>query len=86
MTDEMSLAVSLLGVGMITVALVLSLVVGLGKLLIRLINLFPEPPSQEPLKNASFMPSDSTTLAAVTAAVAHMTSGKGIITKIEKQK
>lgn len=86
MTDEMSLAINLLGIGMITVVLVLSLVVGLGKLLISIINLLPEPPSQEKLKSPSVMASDSITLAAITAAVAHITSGKGTITKIQKQK
>lgn len=81
MENEISQALTLLGVGMITVFVVLSLVVVVGNVLIRLVNRIapmPELPPKAPvISNAK--------IAAITAAVELMTGGKGRITKIEKE-
>jgi oxaloacetate decarboxylase gamma subunit len=71
---ELSTALSLMAIGMITVFLVLALVVITGNLLIRLINrVTPELDGISPAK-----------VAAITAAVESFTFGKGNITNIEK--
>ena len=85
MTSDVSTALNLLGIGMITVFVVLTLVVGMGKLLIRIVNRLPEEikPAQVALGTSSSM--DPKKVAAITAAVDHITHGKGVITKIEKR-
>ncbi|MEQ9301269.1 MAG: OadG family transporter subunit [Cyclobacteriaceae bacterium] len=85
MTSELSTALNLLGIGMITVFVVLTLVVGVGKLLIRFVNSLPEEikkPTVSPAKVVNGM--DPRKVAAITAAVDHVTFGQGVITKIEK--
>ncbi len=84
MTSELSTALNLLGIGMITVFVVLTLVVGVGKLLIRFVNSLPEEikkPTSTPTRTSGMNPSK---VAAITAAVDHATFGQGKITKIEK--
>lgn len=69
---------------MITVFVVLTLVVGIGKLLIRFVNSLPEEIKQ-PVRSSLTDPEiDPKKIAAITAAVDHVTLGKGVITKIEK--
>lgn len=83
--ENLDRAFSLMGIGMITVFLVLTLVVLAGNLLIRLINAFasesgnqnskgPTDPKQIPPKH----------IAAITSAVYHVLGGQGKIEKIEK--
>ncbi|MEQ9231079.1 MAG: hypothetical protein RIF46_10385 [Cyclobacteriaceae bacterium] len=76
MTPEISSALTLLAIGMITVFVVLLLVVITGNILIRLVNRFV-PESKDGISDK--------TLAVLTAAVESVTGGKGKITKIEKQ-
>lgn len=83
MTEEISLALTLLLIGMITVFLVLLLVVITGNLLIRIVNkYFPAEISDNPARGSGEI--DQSTIAAITAAVTTITGGKGKITKIEK--
>lgn len=76
MTPELTTALTLLAIGMITVFVVLLVVVLTGNLLIRLVNKI----SKEPTSQIS-----NSTVAVLTAAVESFTGGKGRITKIEKQ-
>ncbi len=81
MESNLSNAASLLGIGMITVFLVLFLVVVTGKILIRVVNRFA--------KEVESQISNSTNpkhIAAITAAVEVFTNGKGKITNIENSK
>jgi oxaloacetate decarboxylase gamma subunit len=71
----MSQAFYLMVMGMITVFVILSLVVIVGKLLIRLVNFFTPPSKSTP---------DPEVVAALTAAVEVFTEGKGRIIRIEK--
>ena len=77
MEGDLSTALSLLAIGMITVFVVLFLVVVTGNLLIRLVNKlnFSE-------NGNAITPSK---VAAITSAVEVFTEGKGRITKIEQQ-
>ena len=78
--DQLSTAFTLLGIGMITVFVVLSLVVITGNILIRTVNRFiPEEVSVQPPSSSD----DSGAIAAITAAVEIVTQGQGRITKIE---
>ncbi|MBV6643867.1 MAG: hypothetical protein KI790_00370 [Cyclobacteriaceae bacterium] len=79
MENAFSTALSLLGVGMITVFVVLALVVLVGNVLISFVNRFS--PQVELPKTAEI---DSARVAAITTAVEIFTKGKGRITKIEK--
>lgn len=72
----------LMGVGMITVFVILFLVVGVGTLLIKLVNrYFPEVSQPIPNPTSNISPAK---LAAITAAVSSLTQGKGSIQHIEK--
>lgn len=74
-------ALSLLGIGMITVFLVLFLVVQTGNILIGVVNRFvPDKPVT--VKSAQL---DQEEVAAITAAVEIFTMGKGRITNIERK-
>ncbi len=74
MDGELSTALSLLAIGMITVFIVLLLVVITGNLLIRVVNRFFQNGNQ--LSTAK--------IAAISGAVEVFTEGRGKITKIEK--
>lgn len=80
---DYQLALTLLLVGMLTVAFILILVVVFGNLLIRFVNkYFPEE-----VKSVKTKPSDtieSSKLTALVAAVEIFTQGRGKVTKIEK--
>jgi oxaloacetate decarboxylase gamma subunit len=83
MSEEMSAGVTLLLIGMVTVGLVLALVVSMGNLLIRLVNLLPEAESQVLTRRATEeVPPNK--IAAITAAINIFTQGKARITSIEK--
>ena len=84
MTSELSTALSLLGIGMITVFVVLTVVVGVGKLLIRVVNSLPEEKNELAVFPRPSLEVDPKKIAAVTAAIDHVTYSKGVITKIEK--
>jgi Na+-transporting methylmalonyl-CoA/oxaloacetate decarboxylase gamma subunit len=83
MSEEMSAGVTLLLIGMVTVGLVLALVVAMGNVLIRLVNLLPEPESPTMSRKApeEVFPNK---IAAITAAISIFTQGKARITSIEK--
>ncbi|GET23617.1 OadG family protein [Prolixibacter denitrificans] len=83
MSGEYALAFKLLGVGMITVFLILFLVVVFGNVIIRLVNkYFPEAEKVLPSNTGEGISRKK--LAAITAAVNIATKGKGKITNIEK--
>ncbi|GET26382.1 OadG family protein [Prolixibacter sp. NT017] len=83
MSGEYALAFKLLGVGMITVFLILFLVVVFGNVIIRLVNrYFPE--AEKILSSNTGEGISRKKLAAITAAVNMATRGKGKITNIEK--
>lgn len=88
MSENFQTALTILGVGMTTVILILSLVVVSGNLLIKTVNRFV-PVNETPkarrsgsvgLKNKT----NPAVIAAITAAVGITTGGKGKITSIEK--
>ena len=83
--ENLERAFSLMGIGMITVFLVLTLVVLAGNVLIRIINSFASegghPNSNGPSDPKQIPPK---TIAAITSAVYHALGGQGTIEKIEK--
>lgn len=84
--NDMGIALELLGVGMVTVFLILSLVVILGNLIIRFVNRFiPE------IQKVSAQISDSAKaeihpnkMAAIVSAVNKVTKGTGRVTRVKK--
>lgn len=83
MSDEYALAFKLLGVGMITVFLILFLVVVFGNVIIRIVNkYFPE--EEKILSSDTGIGIGRKKLAAITAAVSIATRGKGKVKNIEK--
>ncbi len=84
--SDLGLALQMLGVGMITVFVILSLVVIIGNLIIRFVNKYlPE----EVVNKVQSVASQATGLnpkkvAAIVSAVKTVTEGKGHVTKIEK--
>ena len=82
MTSDISTALTLLVIGMITVFIVLFLVVLTGNLLIMLVNRysFSEKRAEED------GPVDSRKIAAIVAAAEVITSGEGSVSKIEEIK
>ncbi len=75
-------ALTLLGIGMITVFLVLMLVVATGNILISFVNRYAKDVVVTPAKSENIPTGE---LVAITAAVEAFTLGKGRITKIEKK-
>ncbi len=84
--NEMEIALELLGVGMVTVFIILAVVVVLGDLIIRFVNRFmPEAERAVVSKSESASPpANSKKMAAIVSAVNSVTKGKGRVTKIEK--
>ncbi len=82
MSDPLNTALTLLGVGMITVFVVLLFVVLSGNVLIWLVNR-SVPEGHEVLSSGNDG-TDPRKIAAITAAVEAITKGKGSVKKIEK--
>ena len=83
MDSNISTALSLLAIGMLTVFVVLTLVVLTGKLLISIVNLFKEETAAVPVRVTN-QGIENNKIAAITAAVESFTEGRGNIQKIEK--
>ena len=85
MNEDLSMALLVLGVGMVTVFLILSLVVLSGQLLIKTVNHFSQeledqnPPSEPNTKR------DKKKIAAIVAVVDTITGGKGKVIGIERE-
>jgi len=84
--NEMGIALELLGVGMVTVFVILALVVILGDLIIRFVNRFmPEVEKVIVAKNtAPVAEINSKKMAVIVAAVSKITNGTGRVSNIEK--
>ncbi|MDO8927469.1 MAG: oxaloacetate decarboxylase [Bacteroidota bacterium] len=84
--SEMGVALELLGVGLITVFVILALVVVLGTFIIRFVNKF----FGEEIKNLpkssgiAIVAISSKKLAAIVSAVSTLTKGTGRVTNVEK--
>ncbi|MBW6535974.1 MAG: OadG family protein [Mariniphaga sp.] len=85
MEQNLSNAVSILVVGMITVLLILWFVVIIGNLLIRVTNKYWPAPQNEGKTGTGIRTISSGTIAAIMAAVEAVTGGEGKVTKIEKE-
>lgn len=81
--ENLEKALSLMGIGMITVFFVLAVVVAAGNLLIRIINAVAPADGQKPPEKNSHQPSPQK-IAAITSAVYHVLGGQGKIERIEK--
>lgn len=84
--SDLGYALQLMGIGMITVFIILSLVVLLGNLIIRFVNKYlPEEVSKK-VEQVASQASDFNRkkVAAIVSAVKIVTEGKGRVTKIEK--
>ncbi|MEM9546853.1 MAG: OadG family protein [Bacteroidota bacterium] len=84
MESTVSNAFLLLGIGMITVFVVLSIVVFSGSLLISIINKYAPEPVKEPRLIKPLVSNKQ--VAVLTAVVEYVTKGKGKIESIEKVK
>lgn len=84
--NNFGLALELLGVGMVTVFVILSLVVIIGNLIIRFVNRFMPEEIASVVAGANNRTGDinSKKMAAIVSAVNIVTRGKGKVTKIEK--
>ncbi len=85
MDHNLSNAVSILVVGMITVLIILWLVVVIGNLLIRVTNKYWPSPQNAGKTGTEVRSISSEILAAIVAAIEVVTGGKGRVTKIEKE-
>ena len=85
MNSNFDLALQLLGVGMLTVFLILFLVVFLGNIIIRFVNRFV-PQAQTVAPAPAVIPSavDPKKMAAIVATVQIVTGGKGKVVNVEK--
>ena len=81
MSGDLTTAVNLMVIGMITVAIILLLVVLTASLLIKLINRYGPVPETKKEKVSKI---DSKRLAVLAAVVEHITGGKGVIKDISK--
>ena len=84
--NEMGIALELLGVGMVTVFIILSLVVVLGQLIIRFVNRFlPELDKTVNLKvEVAVTEISSKKIAAIVSAVNSVTNGTGRVSNIDR--
>ena len=84
--SDLGFALQLMGIGMITVFLILSLVVLIGNLIIRFVNKYlPEEVSKKVQQVASQATDfNHKKVVAIVSAVKTVTEGKGHVTKIEK--
>lgn len=84
--SDFGLALELMGVGMITVFIILALVVVIGNLIIRFVNKYiPEEVAKViPVAVNQKNGLNPKTMAAIVSAVNSITSGKGKVSKIEK--
>jgi len=85
MNGDLTTAVNLMVIGMITVAIILLLVVLTARLLIKLINKYgPAPVLKEKKTSQTTSTIDAKQLAVLAAVVEHITGGKGVIKEITK--
>lgn len=84
MTDDLSMAMSLLGVGMITVFIVLAFVVIVGNLLIKFVNRFVPAEVKPGQRHGGAQGISQAKVAAINSAIDQLTEGKGEVIKIEK--
>jgi len=84
--SDLGLALQLMGIGMITVFIILSLVVLIGNLIIRFVNKYlPEEVSAKVQRvTAQAGEFNRKKVAAIVSAVKIVTEGKGHVTKVEK--
>lgn len=86
MNSNFDIALQLLGIGMLTVFIILFMVVLLGNLIIRFVNRFvPETAQHLSGSESSSGLVDAKKMAAIVAAVKIVTNGKGNVLKVEKQ-
>lgn len=86
MNSNFDIALQLLGIGMLTVFIILFMVVLLGNLIIRFVNRFvPETTQQLSNTATSSGMVDAKKMAAIVAAVNMVSKGKGRVVKVEKQ-
>jgi len=85
--NEMGIALELLGVGMVTVFIILSLVVVIGNLIIRFVNKYitEDIKPESKISNHLVAEINSKKLAAIVSAVNLVTKGTGRVTNVEKQ-
>ncbi|HCY42990.1 MAG TPA: hypothetical protein DHV48_16885 [Prolixibacteraceae bacterium] len=85
--NQMGIAFELLGVGMITVFVILALVVILGNGIIMFVNKFigEEPKVQAVDSSSPVVTINPQKLAAIVSAVSNVTKGAGRVTNVEKQ-
>lgn len=83
--DNIFLALQLMIVGMVTVFLILYIIIGLGKLLVKITNAYAteEPPTKKP-QSAAATALDPVTQSVIQMAVSEITGGKGHVTNIKK--
>lgn len=85
MTESIQSALMLLAVGMITVFTILGGVIMTGHVLIRVVNSFSKKPALAQIGNQiDAKPISNEKIAVISAAVDHLTDGRGSIEKIEK--
>lgn len=84
MNEDLNTALLLMGVGMITVFLVLTCVVILGNVLTRFVNRFVPLVKSTPVKPSSSNRIQASKIAIITSAVEVFTKGKGQIKSIKK--
>ncbi|MCF8361558.1 MAG: OadG family protein [Prolixibacteraceae bacterium] len=86
MSENFELALQLLGIGMVTVFIILFLVILIGSAIIKFVNRFvPEAPKVVSTRGGVSAGIPSGKMAAIVAAVKIATNGKGKVTSIEKE-
>ncbi len=84
---NIGLALQLMVVGMVTVFIILTIVIQLGKLLIRVVNKAAPEEAAAPkrkLASATAAAIDARTMAVIQEAVGQITGGKGSVSKVER--